>query len=324
MANQANNREQEIDLAQVTQKLKNAVSKTNDSFFDFILFIKRNIIIILLLLAAGIALGIYLDRDKIYSHKLYVIPNFGSVEYLYAKVDNLNAKLKENDRDFLNEIGLTAPIGKVEIEPVIDIYKFIEGEENRNYDMFKLMTDNNDVSKVMEDEVTGRNFKRHMITFMTNGTTSRKEAIEPIVKFLNDSPYFKVVQKEAVEHLERTIATNDTTLKQIDAILNDFSRSKTGSNNSSLMYYNDNTQLNEVIELKNKLTKEQGENRIDLLNSEKIVQDSEAVLNDKYDEGLSGKYKVILPLLFLLLFLVINRFKTYYRKQVQKRQLTTI
>lgn len=324
MANQPNSTAHELDLGHVSRTIKNAAGKVGDKIFDAIQFVKRNLIIILLLIAAGIALGMYMDRVKVYTHKLYVIPNFGSVEYLYSKIDHINAKLKENDTKFLEEFGLNAKIAKLKIEPVVDIYKFIEGEDNRNYDMFKLMTENNDVSKVMEDEVTARNFTRHLITFVTVGQTSRKDAIDPIMKYLNNSPYYKVVQKEAVDHLERTIAANDTTIKQIDAILNDFSRSKKSNANSNLMYYNDNTQLNEVIKLKNRLTKEQGENKIDLLNSEKIIQDSEAVLNDKDTKGLRGKNKIIMPLIFLFFFVVIYRFRRFYKRQSEKRKLREI
>jgi len=324
MANQPNNTAHELDLGHVSRTIKNTAGKVGDKIFDAIQFIKRNLIIILLLIAAGIALGMYMDRVKVYTHKLYVIPNFGSVEYLYSKIDHINAKLGENDNKFLKEFGLNAKIAKLKIEPVVDIYKFIEGEDNRNYEMFKLMTENNDVSKVMEDEVTARNFKCHLITFVTVGQTSRKDAIDPIMKYLNNSPYYKVVQKEAVSHLERTIAANDTTIKQIDAILNDFSRSKKSNANSNLMYYNDNTQLNEVIKLKNRLTKEQGENKIDLLNSEKIIQDSEAVLNDKDTKGLRGKNKIIMPLIFLFFFVVIYRFRRFYKRQSEKRKLSEI
>jgi hypothetical protein len=321
MANQTNNADRELDLSDMSEKIKGAISRANDKMFDVILFIKRNIIIIVLLFIAGVALGIYLDKNKTYTQKLFVVPNFGSVDYLYAKVDNLNAKLREDEEVFLQGIGLKTKIGKVEIEPVVEIYKFIEGEENRNYDMFKLMSENRDVSDVVEDNVTARNFKRHVITFTTKGTVTEKDAVEPIMKYLNNSPYYKVIQKEGIEHLQRVIATNDSTLKQIDAILNDFSRSKTAGANSNLMYYNDNTNLNEIIKLKNKLIKEQGENKIDLLNSDKIIKDSEVVLNEKATKGIAGKFKLILPLLFLFIFVVINRFRAYYRSQMKKRQL---
>jgi hypothetical protein len=321
MANQTNNADREIDLSEVSQKIRGAISRANYKAFDVILFLKRNIIIVAILLLAGIALGIYLDRNKTYTQKLFVVPNFGSVDYLYAKVDNLNAKL--TDESFLQEAGLKKKIGKVEIEPVVEIYKFIEGEDNRNYEMFKLMSENKDVSDVMEDDVTGRNFKRHIITFSTREAVTEKDAIEPIMKYLNDDPYYQGIHKEGIDHLKRVVAANDSTLKQIDAILNDFSRSKAAGSNSNLMYYNDNTELNELIKLKNKLLEEQGTNKIDLLNSDKIIKDSEVVLNERNTKGLAGKYKFILPLLFLLFFVAIKRFRAYYRSQIRKRQLAT-
>ena len=62
MANQTNNNDREINLSDVSQKFKGAVSRSGDRFFDLILFLKRNIIIVLLLIIAGTALGFYQDR----------------------------------------------------------------------------------------------------------------------------------------------------------------------------------------------------------------------------------------------------------------------
>lgn len=319
MANQPIKGDQEIDLAQVSQKFRNAVSRTNDKVFDGILFLKRNIIIIAVILLAGIALGWYMDRKKVYTTKMFVIPNFGSVDYLYAKVDLLNSKIGELDADFYNEIGLGSNIAQVKIEPVVDIYKFIEGdkENNRNYDIFRLMTEGSDVSKVMQDEPTGKHYKTHVITILTGGKTTHKECVEPILKYLNNSPYFEVIKKEGIQNLERKIAATDTTLKQIDGILNDVAKSKPGT--GTTVNYSEDGSLDDVIKLKNELTNKQGDNRIALINAKSLIQDSGVVLNEKNTKGLRGKNKFVLPILFLSIFLIIAAFLKYYKGQMQKR-----
>jgi hypothetical protein len=184
------------------------------------------------------------------------------------------------------------------------------------------MAESNDVENVMEEAPTGKHFKTHLITVTTSGKTSREECVEAILRYLNDSPYYKVIQVEGIKNLERKIAATDTTLKQIDAILSDFSRSKAGSGN--LMYFNDNTPLNEVIKQKTELINEQAENRIALINAETVIHDSGAVLNEKDTKGLRGKNKFIVPIIFLIFFLTIAGFIKYYKRQMAKRRAVAV
>ena len=61
----------------------------------------------LILFLIGAGLGYYLDKTtNVYDHQLIVTPNFGSSDYLYAKVEQLNAKIKEEDTLFLKAIGI--------------------------------------------------------------------------------------------------------------------------------------------------------------------------------------------------------------------------
>lgn len=322
MANQPIISDQEIDLAQVSKKFRNAVSRTNDKLFDGILFLKRNIVLVILVIIAGAALGWYMDREKVYTTKMFVIPNFGSVDYLYSKVELMNAKIRERDEEFFKESGVGGNVAHLKIEPVIDIYKFIdEGKENnKNYEIFRLMAENDDVENVMGDTPTGKHFKTHLITVTTSGKSTRETSVEPILKYLNYSPYYEDIKAEGIKNLERKITSTDTTLKQIDAILND-SRSKKGEN---MMYFNDATPLNEVIKLKTELTTKQGENRIALINAQTLIHDSGAVLNEKNTKGLNGKNKFLMPLLFMLLFLLISGFVNYYRRQMNKRRIANV
>ncbi|RZJ61495.1 MAG: hypothetical protein EOO45_23255, partial [Flavobacterium sp.] len=111
---------QEIDLTKVARSVRASFSRANDSIFDGILFIKRNIVIFIILIIIGAALGFYLDSSsKSYEHKVNVIPNFQSVDYLYSEIDLLNAKLRENDSAFFKKAGIKnfKNLSKVEIEP---------------------------------------------------------------------------------------------------------------------------------------------------------------------------------------------------------------
>jgi hypothetical protein len=50
--------------------------------------------------------------------------------------------------------------------------------------------------------------------------------IDPILKYLNKSPYFKAVQKIAISNIERKINEKEAIVGQIDTIINAFSKKK--------------------------------------------------------------------------------------------------
>ena len=105
-----NAEEQEVDLALISQKVKGFFQSMNDFVFNMIDFILRNKIILGTLFVLGVGIGIYLDKtNKTYDHQLVVTPNFGSADYLYAKIDLIDAKIKENDTVFLKGIVIEEP-----------------------------------------------------------------------------------------------------------------------------------------------------------------------------------------------------------------------
>jgi len=162
-----NSQDQELDLGQLSKKIGDFFQKLIDVFFDFILFIKRNIIIVAALFIIGIVLGYFLDnKTKVYDHEVVVLPNFNSVDYLYAKINLINAKRKENDTLFLKSIGIKEPkkFKLIEIEPIIDVYKFIQEKES-NFELIQLMAEEGDLEKILENETTA---KKLFVSFNKN------------------------------------------------------------------------------------------------------------------------------------------------------------
>ncbi|QYJ69052.1 hypothetical protein [Flavobacterium litorale] len=325
MANQTNNN-QDVDLAMVSGKIRGYFTRANDSFFDGILYLKRNILWVALVIIAGIALGYYMDQGKkVYEQRVVVIPNFDSVDYLYDNVNLISQKIKESDSDFLNKIGLGgARIGDIKIEPVIEIYDFIDDrddEQQRRMQVFKLLAEGDNIEDVLEDMPTARNYPKHLITIYTSGNAERKTTVDPIMDYLNSDSYFLEMKVEYTKSLQAEIAANDTTIAQINNMLNDFSgTTRKGADN--LIYYNDNTPMNEVIKLKNSLLKKQAKNKVNLLNYDKIVKESSVILNTKRKSFISGRMKFVVPLVFFFfLFVPIAMFVSYYKRQVNKRKI---
>lgn len=314
------NSDQEIDIFQLSRSINSFFDRVNSSIFRAIQFFIRNWIVVLVLFVLGAVLGFYLDSSKkSYNNQVVVTPNFESVDYLYAKVDLIQAKIVSGDVDFLrNTVGIADPkaIRKIEIKPIADVYKFIEDKE-QNFELIKLMAEVGEVKKVLEDNVTSKNYTYHTISFLSNGLINEKEVVEPLLKYLNNSAYFNSIQKIGYKNLEREIAQNDTIIAQIDHVLNGLSNTaKNSLKNDKLVYYSENLQLNDIIKTKQKLLTEQGKNRFRLISFDKTIKDINTTLNINENKTVNGNFKIWLPIFFIFLFVLVSLFRKFYRKQL--------
>lgn len=313
---------QEIDLSQIFKKTGQFFEYILTSIFKSFLFFKRNIIIVGVLFLLGAGLGFYLDKtEKVYDNQIIVTPNFGSVDYLYAKIDLINSKIINSDTLFLKEIvGIKQPLKlrKIEITPINDVYKFIENRP-QNFELIKLMGEDGDVKKIVDESLTSKNYPNHLITYTTLDETTSDKTLQPILNYLNSSDYYSSIQKEYFNNVKLKMVENDSIIKQINGLLNTFSSSVNGNAKSDkLVYYNENSQLNDVINTKDLLVSEQGRNRIALVNLDKIIKDNSSTLNIRNKKGTNGKMKFVLPLLLISLFVLIRILKDYYQTQMTK------
>ena len=317
-----NNDNQEIDLSQISKKIGVFFETISTSIFKGFLFLKRNIIWVGILFILGAGLGFYLDKTvKVYDNQIIVNPNFGSVDYLYAKIELINSKIADGDTLFLkNMVGIKEPkkFKEIKIMPINDVYKFIENKD-QNFEMIKLMSEDGDVKKVLSETVTSKNYPYHSISFSTLAQTSNEKTVLPLLKYLNDSDYYRLIQKEYLNNIKIKMVQNDSIISQIDGFLNSFKNNVNGTQKSDkLVYYNENSQLNDVIKTKDLLVYEQGTHRIELVNLDEIIKENSATLNIKNTQTVNGKLKFLLPLLFVCAFIILGFLKSYYNHQMAK------
>lgn len=315
-----NNDDQEIDLSQITKKIGGFFENVSTRIFRGIMFFKRNILWVGILFILGAGLGFYLDRtSKVYDNEIILSPNFGSNDYLYSKVDLIKSKIKDRDTLFLKSIGIknTQKLVNIELEPIVDVYKFIDNKAT-NFELIKLMAEDGEISKIVKDNMTSKNYPFHLLKLTTIKTLPADDVINPLLNYINDSKYFKSNQKEYLNNVKIKMAENDSIITQINGVLNKIINNNGSSKSNSLVYYNDNMQLNDIIKTKDALITEQGTHRLELINYDKVVKEISVVTNVKNSTGTSGKMKLILPILFLGLFIIIKIFMSFYRKQLAK------
>lgn len=316
--------DQGIDLSQISKKIGNVFQDFNIFLFRCIRFFVKNAVVILILVIIGFGLGMYLDKkNKVYKSEVIVTPNFESTDYLYSKINLLTAKVKEEDTIFLKSIGVLEPakIIKISIEPIVDVYNFINNSE-RNFELLKLMAEDGDLKSIVKETATSKNYAFHTITIVTKGKTDTKKGLQPIVNYLNTSDFYRRIQKVSIENIQQKIKINEGIIGQIDGILNEFSNAASGKSQKSdkLVYYNENTQLNDVIKTKESLTREIGDLKVSLLLSDKIIKENSIVSNLENTASINGKMKFILPIILILFFIVIRIFMAFYKAQSLKSE----
>jgi hypothetical protein len=317
--------DQEIDLADISNKIAGLFQNFNTFLFRCIQFFIKNRFVIAVLLLIGFGSGFYLDiNNKTYDHQVVVTPNFKSTDYLYSKIDLINSKIIEGDTIFIKDsIGLKDPktLKGIKIEPITDVYKFIEDKAG-NFELIKLMAQDGDIKKILEDNLTSKNYTNHEIVINTNRLISNEFIIQPILNFLNQSSYFHKVQIEELKNAQIELSQNDTIISQIDAILNGFSNSMNRNQQSDkLVYYNENTQLNDVIKTKEEVILQQGILRVDLIGMDKIIKKNSLTLNKVHNSLIGGKLKLVLPIVLILFFILSSLFVNFYKKQSRKLKL---
>lgn len=328
--NEQMNSAEEIDLGVLFKKINSFFGRVSFSIFKMMFFVKRNIILLAILLLFGGILGYFLDfQNKSYKSEIIVATNFGSTDYLYGKVDLISSKISNRDYTFFKSLGIKAPqkLSLVEVEPIVDIYNFVNNntaiatnaQNTQNFELVKLLSESGDINKVIKEKTTSRNYQFHTLKVVTNGYTSNEELIQPLLKYLNSSSHFQKTQKAVLANSEQRIKKDQEIINQIDLLINDFINStKNNQKSDKLVYYNENTQLNEILKTKNDLIRDIEYKNIDIINYKKTINDVSSVLNIKNTSGINGKMKFVLPIFFIFIFILYRLFRSFYIKQASK------
>lgn len=312
-----NSQEQEIDLSQIGKSISKGFQKAVNRCFDLLFFIQKRLLIVFVLLIIGGGLGFYLDKEPNYTNDIVVIPNFGSNEYLYDKINLISLKLKEKDQAFFTKIGIKNIKGfiSIEIQPINGIYNFINSESQKNnFELVKLMAEAGDVNKIIQDQTTSKNYYLHGINIKTAIAYQQKDLIDPLLNFLQQSEYFLKLQKIQLNNLEEKLIANKAIIAQIDQIVLSLNQNKTGSSVS----ISENTGLSDLIQKKDDLILENQKLATNRLEFERIIKDQDIVSNQMNTSGANNKLKFILPLLFVLFYLLGYWFSKVYKQQKQR------
>ncbi|WP_461534002.1 hypothetical protein [Sinomicrobium sp.] len=212
----------EIDLGLLLQKIGDFFKWIIKGIYRVVMFYKRFAIVLLVLLLIAFAVGYFIDSSSgssSYRSELVVVPNFGSADYLYSGVREIETKRRRRDTEFFKRIQLE-DLGSfygISVAPVIDIYGFLTDEDRLN--VFNALKGDLALAK---DEVTAVNYKYHRITIRTGKKNDAKKIVSAVLGFLNDNEYYSrlgdSLRKNTISRLETSreavLHINDILKKQ--------------------------------------------------------------------------------------------------------------
>ncbi|HBK83419.1 MAG TPA: hypothetical protein DDZ41_07460 [Flavobacterium sp.] len=310
-----NSEDQEIDLGQLKKKIVNGLNQLVNHFFDFIFFLQKKIAVIILILAIGLVLAFVIDRKKNYYHEISVIPNFGSNEYLYKRIDEINTKIREKDPQFFKNLGISnfKDIISIEVEAYPAIYSFVNNkDQGNNFELIKLMAEDGNLEKILEDKMTSQNYYHHKISIVTKGMWNKNELIDPILLYLNSNEYFIEQKKVRQQNLEEKLVSNDSLIKQIDRIILMLSSNTKAGSSISI---SQNNSIPELVNKKDMLIAESQGLKTSKIIFDQVIKEESSIINIRDYKPLILNTKIILPLLLVFVYLLSIFFIKVYKSQ---------
>ena len=178
------------------------------------------------------------------------------------------------------------------------------------------MAEDGDVEKIIKDDVTSRNYYLHNINIKTTIAYDKKDLIEPILKYLQQTEYFTKLQKVYQSNLVEKVEANKLLIAQIDQIILSLTQNKNGGG----VTISQDSGLSELIQKKDQLIYENQTLSIHKLEYDKVIKDQDISLNQMNTKGVNNKMKIILPFLFVSLFLLGYWFSQAYKQQKKRIQ----
>ena len=324
----------EIDLSDIFSLFKRWIYWGLALMFKAIDFLFKFWWLVLLLIAAGVVVGLFTTSAPSYKASLIVKTNYDSQAYTYNAIEQLNTKIKDGDGTYISENGLAGKdegIILAEITPIVDVVTLLN--EISNSDSRSLssvlkelsVSDDGDVELFASDRFYS-NYNYHKLDIALIG--QEKSYVNALLDYINNQPQILKIKEGYLANLDERIADNTKTIDQIDVLIKNYAdnMSVVAKNASKLTYYNNqnNININGALDLKNKLIIESEElknDRITATDALVIISDVQIVKDISFKDKKHLYYPVILVFLFLLIAAVRYAYTSMRKRLVQENLL---
>jgi hypothetical protein len=319
----AQNNSEEIDLIFFYKKFIEVLTKGVGLLFKALDYTIKKWKIILILLIAGVGLGIYSSYDSKPAKKasLIVRVNFEAVNYMYSSIDFLNAKIKDKDSVFLRNIGLTPDsleVKKIEALPHVSIKDILDKYdiEDRRFEPILRNLDFNELFDDDTDALLDRTFiaeyKYHSLRFYLSSSATN-ETIGKILDYLNSNEFLSELKTTTLQNLESHLKNNNNVIDQIDTLLNTYYTNESlVTPNKEIYVVDKNFSVNSLLTQKVELQNENEEIKKELVYSKNIVVPINSTEIANEDMGITSNKIIFYPFVFIMIFLLISYVRYLY------------
>jgi len=319
----------EIDLGQFFKMIEKGFNSLFNGFLHIFMYLKRNLLIFIVLAVAGVILGFGLSQivSKKFRTEVIVKPNLESKSYLYDIVNEIRANIKVNDTSFFSRIGIKVSSLKG-YDITIDQPQALDKnntDDNLDYlEILEKFQENALVTDIIRTEILSKSPLDHRITFSYKDSKNGHQFAKKVMQYINSNKYYielvKIKQQNALERIRQ----DESLLAQMDELITRYSNkmaAKERQFEDQKIILDNEKQLDiaRLFELKNNLIRDIERKKIEL------VEQKEAISIIYFGEP-QGVYKsffgnilVLTPLILLAIFLLIDLIK-YLNKKAEEIQ----
>lgn len=313
----------DLDLRELFRMIREGGANLTKVLLRFYLFLKRNLILLLVVVVAGFILGYGLKLITGTRYKLDVIvsPNLDSRNYLYDIVDELDANITGRDTTFFNQLGISVndlKDFKIEI-------KSLKAENARRYEdetrflELLLEFENTDaIDDIVRSHLMDRGTMDQRITFYFPNPESGRPIAEKLIQYINSNSYYQEIVSIFAENARERIRRNDSVIAQIDILVENFTEQMTReeriSDGQLILENEEPLAVADLLELKNNLVRDTESKRVELIRRQQAISVINFGQARILKEVLYKRSIIYMPLVFLAGFFLISLLRILDKK----------
>lgn len=301
----------DLDLAAIFDLIKKGFLNVVQECFKAVDFVLKRWWVFLLLIGAGVALGLLNKTEPTYKASVVIKTNFGSQPVVYNTVEQIKSNLYNPLFLSKNQIDTaTFSVMDVQIKPAVNVMELMSKMENTNSRNFEVILRNLEVSdevNVMASPQFLASYDFHTLEFSLERENAFDD-VEKVLEIINNNEVLQNLAEQEINGMETKINRLESTVQQIDTILDQYMEivgmGKQQLDNLSFYNSQNNLNINGLIQNKAQYFLDMEELKVDLVTSQQAVV---TVSNVEFAEvsSLRDRKELIYPVALVGIFLLL-------------------
>lgn len=301
------NNSDEIDLGKLFQLIGHGFNRLGTFFLKMFLYLKKNAIVLGVLVIVGFAMGYGLNQITTKKKKIEVIvkPNLDSENYLYDVVEQISNNIKSEDSIFFGSIGVPASglsQFKIIVEPIEQ-----EGDKKADLDYLELLEKfqgDRQYSDVIRMELLSKSAINHRITFSFKELSEGMNFAEKAMAYINSNNYFEELLAISKENAVEKIKKNEILIQQIDGLISAYSQNLIKNKNQStegriVLESNEKVDVTGLFQLKNSLILDIERKKLEIKEQDEALSVVNFGKAQEVKKSFFGESIVLIPLVLI-------------------------